>query len=132
VQIRIADNSLATAAVSIVVSPEVDRGDHLNLKNLTLRLPFLTGATIKGFRNAYKEAVAWGFVDVFRKLQPDVVQYTYWDYFRNAFVGNFGWRIDHILATGILANRCRTAEVDMGPRKVAAASDHTIVWAEFD
>ena len=31
-------------------------------------------------RNAYKEAVAWGFVDVFRKLHPDVVQYTYWDF----------------------------------------------------
>jgi exodeoxyribonuclease-3 len=83
-------------------------------------------------RAAYKEAVAWGFVDVFRKLYPDVVQYTYWDFFRNAFERNFGWRIDHILATDVMAARCHTAEVDMGPRKVAAASDHTIVWAEFE
>jgi exodeoxyribonuclease-3 len=35
-------------------------------------------------RTAYKETVDWGFVDVFRKLHPEVVQYTYWDYFRNA------------------------------------------------
>ena len=83
-------------------------------------------------RNAYKDAVAWGFVDVFRKLHPDVVQYTYWDFFRNAFERNFGWRIDHILATGVMAARCRAAEVDMAPRKVAGASDHTVVWAEFD
>ena len=83
-------------------------------------------------REAYKETVAWGFVDVFRKLHPDLVQYTYWDYFRNALQRNFGWRIDHILATGTLADRCRTAAVDMAARKVAAASDHTIVWAEFD
>ena len=83
-------------------------------------------------REAYRETVAWGFVDVFRKLHPDLVQYTYWDYFRNAFQRNFGWRIDHILATGPLADRCRTAEIDMAPRKAAAASDHTIVWAEFD
>src|SRR5215467_11363754 len=41
-------------------------------------------------RNAYKEVVAWGFVDVFRKLYPDLVQYTYWDYFRNAFDNNWG------------------------------------------
>jgi len=83
-------------------------------------------------RNAYKETAAWGFVDVFRKLHPDVVQYTYWDYFRNAFGRNFGWRIDHILATAPLAERCRTAKVDMAARRVKGASDHTIVWAEFD
>ena len=53
-------------------------------------------------RKAYKEAVAWGFVDVFRKLHPDVIQYTYWDYYRNALQRNFGWRIDHILATAPL------------------------------
>src|SRR5258705_9392323 len=54
-------------------------------------------------RNAYKEVVDWGFVDTFRKLHPDVVQYTYWDFFRNAFERNFGWRIDHILATAALS-----------------------------
>jgi exodeoxyribonuclease-3 len=82
-------------------------------------------------RTAYKDAVAWGFVDVFRKLHPDVVQYTYWDYFRQAFERNFGWRIDHILATATLAERCHRAEVDMAARKGANASDHTVVWAEF-
>ena len=83
-------------------------------------------------RTAYKETVAWGFVDLFRKLHPDVVQYTYWDYYRNALQRNFGWRIDHILATTPLAERCHTATVDMDARKIAGASDHTIVWAEFD
>jgi exodeoxyribonuclease-3 len=82
-------------------------------------------------RSAYKEAVAWGFIDVFRKLHPEVVQYTYWDYFRNAFDRNFGWRIDHILATAPLAATCRAVEVDLEPRKAAGASDHTIVWADF-
>jgi exodeoxyribonuclease-3 len=82
-------------------------------------------------RTAYKDAAAWGFVDVFRKLHPEVVQYTYWDFFRNAFQRNFGWRIDHILATAPLASRCRSAAVDIAPRTVPGASDHTIVWAEF-
>lgn len=83
-------------------------------------------------RNAYKDAVSWGFQDVFRKLHPDRVQYTYWDYFRNAYQNNWGWRIDHILATAPLAERCRAAEVDLAPREAPGASDHTIVWAEFD
>ncbi len=83
-------------------------------------------------RNAFKATAAWGFVDVFRKLHPDVVQYTYWDYFRNALQRNFGWRIDHILATAPLADRCIAAEVDMAPRQGSGTSDHTIVWAEFE
>lgn len=82
-------------------------------------------------RNAFKEVCAWGFVDLFRMLHPDRVQYTYWDYYRKAFEHNWGWRIDHILATAPLAQRCRAIEVDIEPRKGVGASDHTIVWAEF-
>ena len=82
-------------------------------------------------RNAYKVAVAWGFEDVFRKLHPDRVQYTYWDYFRNALENNWGWRIDHILATAPLAAVCTSADVDLEPRRLPGASDHTVVWADF-
>ena len=83
-------------------------------------------------RNAYKDTLAWGFTDVFRKLHPERVQYTYWDYFRNAFGNNWGWRIDHILATEALAAGCKAADVDLTPRCAASASDHTVMWAEFD
>ena len=83
-------------------------------------------------RNAYRETASWGFIDVFRKLHPDRVQYTYWDYYRNSLENNWGWRIDHILATTPLAERCTAADVDMEPRRGAGASDHTVMWAEFD
>lgn len=83
-------------------------------------------------RRAFQEAVAWGWVDLFRKLHPDKVQYTYWDYFRGALKNNWGWRIDHILATPPLAAACRMVEVDMAPREAENPSDHTVVWAEFD
>ena len=82
-------------------------------------------------RNAYKQALNWGWTDVFRKLHPERVQYTYWDYFRNAYGNNWGWRIDHILATQTLAEKCSACEVDVLPREAAGASDHTVVWAEF-
>ncbi|MCU1292203.1 MAG: Exodeoxyribonuclease [Bryobacterales bacterium] len=83
-------------------------------------------------RNVFKETCNWGFIDVFRQLHPDRVQYTYWDYYRKAFDHNWGWRIDHILATAPLTSLCRTVEVDLEPRRAAGASDHTVVWAEFD
>jgi exodeoxyribonuclease-3 len=83
-------------------------------------------------RRAYKETVSWGFVDVFRKLYPDRLQYTFWDYRQPSSVkANKGWRIDHILATKPLADKCTTVEVDMRPRRAATASDHTVLWAEF-
>jgi exodeoxyribonuclease-3 len=83
-------------------------------------------------RNAYRGAADWGFVDVFRQLHPERVQYTYWDYFRNALENNWGWRIDHILATPSLARLCTKCDVDMEPRRAPGCSDHTVVWAEFE
>lgn len=82
-------------------------------------------------RNAYKNVVSWGLIDVFRQLHPERVQYTYWDYFRNAFTNNRGWRIDHILATKTFAAKCTATDVDLTPRTLPGTSDHTIVWAEF-
>jgi exodeoxyribonuclease-3 len=82
-------------------------------------------------RAAYKKTAEWGFVDVFRRLYPDKKQYTYWDFFQNRFARDHGWRIDHILATAPLAERCTRAEVDLEPRRGPAPSDHTVVWAEF-
>lgn len=83
-------------------------------------------------REAFRLAAGWGFHDVFRKLHPDRVQYTYWDYFRNAFAHNWGWRIDHIMATEPLAATCRKMEVDLETRRATGASDHAAVWAEFE
>jgi len=83
-------------------------------------------------REAFRHAAGWGFHDVFRKLYPDRVQYTYWDYYRNAFAHNWGWRIDHILATAPLSSLCRACEVDVETRRAPGASDHALVWAEFE
>ena len=83
-------------------------------------------------RRAYKKTLAWGFRDVFRKLYPDRLQYTFWDYRKpSSLDANKGWRIDHILATASLAEQCTKVEVDIEPRKALKASDHTVLWAEF-
>jgi len=83
-------------------------------------------------RRAYKDTVAWGFVDVFRKLYPDKQQFTFWDYLRPSSLDkNKGWRIDHILATPALADRCTAVDVDIEPRRGPNPSDHTFLWAEF-
>jgi exodeoxyribonuclease-3 len=84
-------------------------------------------------RKAYQGTVSWGFVDVALKLYPDRQQYTFWDYRRpSSLEANKGWRIDHIMATAPLADKCREAAVDIEPRRNPNASDHTFLWAEFE
>jgi exodeoxyribonuclease-3 len=84
-------------------------------------------------RRAYKRALEWGFTDVFRHLYPDRQQFTFWDYLRpSSLDANKGWRIDHILATRPMLEKCRTFEVDIEPRRAPRASDHTFVFADFD
>jgi exodeoxyribonuclease-3 len=83
-------------------------------------------------RHAYKETLAWGFEDVFRKLYPDRQQFTFWDYLRpSSLEKNKGWRIDHILATAPMANTCTQVDVDIEPRRATSPSDHTFLWADF-
>jgi exodeoxyribonuclease-3 len=75
----------------------------------------------------------WGFVDVFRLHHPEGEHYTFWDYrIPNAFKRKMGWRIDYILATRSLADKCRDAWIDTLPRTLKKPSDHTFLMAEFD
>lgn len=46
-----------------------------------------------------------GFVDAFRKLYPERVQYTWWTYRFNARAKNVGWRLDYYLVSEALMPR---------------------------
>lgn len=46
-----------------------------------------------------------GFVDAFRELYPDRIQYTWWTYRLNARARNIGWRLDYFLVSRSLMDR---------------------------
>ena len=81
---------------------------------------------------ALEKIVQWGFIDVFRMHCPEPGQYTFWDYRLNSFSRNLGWRLDHIMATKSLAEKCTTCYIDKQPRFAERPSDHTPIIAEFD
>ena len=48
-----------------------------------------------------------GFVDAYRQLYPDRVQYTWWTYITNARARNIGWRLDFFLVSAALMARVK-------------------------
>lgn len=83
-------------------------------------------------REAYHTLLSQGWTDAIRKLYPDDVIYTFWDYFRNAFERNAGLRIDHFLLSPHVDKRLASAGVDRFVRGWEKSSDHAPVWIEIN
>jgi exodeoxyribonuclease-3 len=83
-------------------------------------------------RARYRALLDLGYTDAFRSLHPgEGGQFTYWDYFRQAFEHNRGVRIDHFLLSPQLAGRLKDCEIDREPRAQEKPSDHTPIIVEL-
>lgn len=76
-------------------------------------------------RERYRQMLALGYTDAFRSLHPGEKQFTFWDYFRQAFEHNRGIRIDHFLLSPAAASRLAGCIIDKAPRALEKPSDHT-------
>ncbi len=83
-------------------------------------------------RDAFHQLLAHGLKDSFRLFEQEENSFSWWDYRAVGFRRNRGLRIDHILASAALAERCLGCRIDKAPRKLERPSDHTPVMAEFD
>ncbi len=82
---------------------------------------------------ALNKIMDWGFTDTFRMHCDEPAKYTFWDYrLRNAFKRNLGWRLDYIMATKPLADKCTECIIDTAPRQLERPSDHTPIVANFN
>ncbi len=72
-----------------------------------------------------------GLRDTFRLFpQPEKI-FSWWDYRAGAFRRNQGLRIDLVLASGALSQKCSGSRIDKEPRGWDRPSDHVPVVAEF-
>lgn len=69
-----------------------------------------------------------GFVDIYRHLYPDKVQYTWWTYRLNARPRGIGWRIDYFLISENLLPRIK----DVIIHENVMGSDHCPVELILD
>jgi len=61
-----------------------------------------------------------GFVDIYRRLYPERVQYTWWTYISNARERGVGWRLDYFLVSEALVDRVK----DVIIHEAVPGSDH--------
>ena len=73
-----------------------------------------------------------GMVDAFRHLEPEAVQYTWWDYRGGDFHRGLGLRIDLALLSPDLAASLRSCGIDRDFRKGPKPSDHAPLILEID
>lgn len=82
-------------------------------------------------REAYKVLIAQGWTDAIRKLYPDEIIYTFFDFFRQAYERNAGLRIDHFLLSPQVDKKLKAGGVDHDVRGWEKPSDHCPVWIEI-
>jgi exodeoxyribonuclease-3 len=83
-------------------------------------------------RATFERLCALPLADAFRLFPQAEKLYSWWDYRQMAFRRNRGLRIDHILLSPALVQRCTACEIDKLPRKWEQPSDHTPVIATLE
>ncbi|WP_345827701.1 exodeoxyribonuclease III [Erwinia sp. HDF1-3R] len=77
--------------------------------------------------------MGWGLVDTWRAQNAEVSdRFSWFDYRSKGFDDNRGLRIDLLLASRPLAERCVATGIDYDIRGMEKPSDHAPVWAQFN
>ncbi|TMW58816.1 hypothetical protein Poli38472_006961 [Pythium oligandrum] len=103
-----------------VAHQEIDIHDPKGNRN---KSPGFTDAE----RESFSEILANGFVDVYRQLNPETQQYTYWSYRFNARAKNKGWRLDYFVISQSLLSSVESTFV----RDAVTGSDHVPIGLEL-
>ena len=79
-------------------------------------------------REKFSRLLDAGFVDTFRRLYPDKVQYSWWSYMFKAREKNAGWRIDYFVVSERIFPKVRDSFI----LTEVLGSDHCPVGIEID
>lgn len=79
-------------------------------------------------RGKFRELLDAGYVDTFRMLYPEKVEYSWWSYRANARVRNIGWRLDYFLVSEFAKDKV----IDSKIHADVLGSDHCPVELDID
>ncbi len=87
---------------------------------------------VSGFLPVEREwidkALSLGYVDTFRHLHPEEIQYSWWDMKSRARDRNIGWRIDYVFVTGEMIDSVQSAYI----LTEVMGSDHCPVGVDIE
>lgn len=79
-------------------------------------------------RAKMSELLASGFIDTYRYLYPEKIEYSWWSYRFKAREKNAGWRIDYFIVSDALKEKLQEAKIHTD----IFGSDHCPVSLEID
>ena len=79
-------------------------------------------------REKMTRLLSFGFIDTYRYLYPDKVEYSWWSYMRQAREKNIGWRIDYFIVSDSLKEKIKDAKI----HTEIYGSDHCPVELDLD
>ena len=80
-------------------------------------------------RERFQRMIGLGLTDSFRLFEQAEKAFSWWDYRAMGFRRNAGLRIDHVLLSAPLAEKCTACVIDREARKAERPSDHAPVVA---
>jgi exodeoxyribonuclease-3 len=80
-------------------------------------------------REAFQQLINLGLTDSYRMFEQAPKTFSWWDYRMMGFRRNAGMRIDHILLSEALKEKCSASIIDKEPRTWEQPSDHAPVIA---
>ncbi|KAL7680031.1 putative AP endonuclease 1, endonuclease/exonuclease/phosphatase [Plasmopara halstedii] len=79
-------------------------------------------------RESFGKILENGFIDTFRHLNPDKVEYSYFGYRHNMRMKNKGWRLDYFVVSKALMSNVRSSYI----RQSVIGSDHLPIGLELE
>ena len=83
-------------------------------------------------RKKFRELLNLGFQDIYRFLNKEKTEYTFWDYMAGSWQKNYGMRIDHFLVSSNLLENIKSININKKPRSKIKPSDHTPIELEIN
>ena len=79
-------------------------------------------------REKMTELLSEGFIDTYRYLYPEKIEYSWWSYMRQAREKNVGWRIDYFIVSNTLKDKILDAKI----HTEVLGSDHCPIELDID
>ena len=82
-------------------------------------------------RQSFRRLLNLGLIDTYREFNKDTQKFSWWDYRAGSWQHNKGMRIDHILASPMVADKITATGILSETRGWEKPSDHAPIYIKF-